>query len=92
MMEEEKEFDFDVSIPLWFLRNLETWGRKKKESLAFPYHYGSYATEDDFVGYIVDKVVFPYHYGSYATDIAYAVSTRENEIVSIPLWFLRNVQ
>jgi len=40
------EFDLpiNVSIPLWFLRNLvriseRRWIRK------FPYHYGSYATE-----------------------------------------------
>ena len=33
-----------VSIPLWFLRNVELEEPNSNNSPQFPYHYGSYAT------------------------------------------------
>ncbi len=36
--------------------------------IAFPYHYGSHATEYP-AGFLCVVGVFPYHYGSHATSI-----------------------
>jgi len=55
-----------VSIPLWFLRNFEDeWGKRVFE--VFPYHYGSYATRNQYEKVMSTQLTFPYHYGSYAT-------------------------
>jgi len=55
----------------------------------FPYHYGSYATVLSDVKWIRIST-FPYHYGSYATEEEIA-EAEEKILVSIPLWFLRNL-
>jgi len=57
--------------------------------LAFPYHYGSYATAKSRTQ-LENLLAFPYHYGSYATYINKHNLTMM-KLVSIPLWFLRNV-
>ena len=56
---------------------------------SFPYHYGSYATAKSRTQ-LENLLAFPYHYGSYATYINKHNLTMM-KLVSIPLWFLRNV-
>ena len=55
-----------VSIPLWFLRNGTITSHKYIQFPKFPYHYGSYATDECSQDMEV-TIKFPYHYGSYAT-------------------------
>ncbi len=58
------------------------------QAKGFPYHYGSHAT---IVPPICERLSywFPYHYGSHATKEpgCYTIT----KIVSIPLWFSRNL-
>jgi len=66
MLEEEKEFDFDVSIPLWFLRN-ESLDAIKNFSLE-GFHTTMVLTQHrSGPRRAGDWCTFPYHYGSYAT-------------------------
>jgi len=79
---------YEVSIPLWFLRNLvygsilmilsqvsiPLWFLRNRNIAIMAASY---------------SVKFPYHYGSYATNGSSTVFCIE-PAVSIPLWFLRN--
>jgi len=58
---------FEVSIPLWFSRNIYAWATGPASRLPFPYHYGSHATRAKSQRSFHNLEMFPYHYGSHAT-------------------------
>jgi len=55
----------DVSIPLWFSRNMPR-RMSRTGTHTFPYHYGSHATRRALIREAIQHK-FPYHYGSHAT-------------------------
>ncbi len=76
-----------VSIPLWFLRNQRPLVHKR-EPVRF--HTTMVLTQLCLTEEGKIPTRFPYHYGSYATKEWPGIFIGF-EIVSIPLWFLRNV-
>jgi len=80
----------DVSIPLWFSRNVSI-GRSKASSpiaVSIPLWFSRNRTSQS--PSIQDFAEFPYHYGSHATYSAMGIAFLVN--VSIPLWFSRNIK
>ena len=77
-----------VSIPLWFLRNLLKTHKYPAEQHRF--HTTMVLTQPKKQTE-EEKTTrgFPYHYGSYATVVSTS-SALHTTCVSIPLWFLRN--
>jgi len=82
--------EFRVSIPLWFLRN-ETHSDPCHYLLdRFPYHYGSYATNNLYkLGRWFSLVSIPLWF---LRNVTSRGSSNRFPNVSIPLWFLRNKQ
>ena len=79
-----------VSIPLWFLRNHQWWISQSWDQLPFPYHYGSYATENTKTEHSTGiHVSIPLWF--LRNKQCWSRSEGRYTAVSIPLWFLRNL-
>jgi len=81
--------ELEVSIPLWFLRNMAERKPRRTEGFRVSIPLWFLRNPKNSDPFSQSSVKFPYHYGSYATrwNLNSSVSWRS---VSIPLWFLRN--
>jgi len=90
-LEIENPLLLKVSIPLWFSRNTCLRGQHRYSQKMFPYHYGSHAT-------LVETAQDPHLQERFHTTMV--LTQRETVVVlystpivvSIPLWFSRNVR